>query len=86
MERQLTIRITPTVAIEISAFFASMVGTVHHTRVDTDCRWLNRALPFADHHVVHHSAFPHDAGNYGNITTLFDQLFAFRCFFQITWH
>jgi sterol desaturase/sphingolipid hydroxylase (fatty acid hydroxylase superfamily) len=67
---------TPTVAIEISAFFASMVGAVHHTRVDTDCRWLNRALPFADHHVVHHSAFPHDAGNYGNITTLFDQLFA----------
>jgi sterol desaturase/sphingolipid hydroxylase (fatty acid hydroxylase superfamily) len=67
---------TPTVAIEISAFFASMVGAVHHTRVDTDCRWLNRALPFADHHVVHHSTFPHDAGNYGNITTLFDQLFA----------
>ena len=66
----------PTVAIEIAAFFASMVGAVHHTRVDTDCRWLNRAVPFADHHVVHHSAFPHDAGNYGNITTVFDQLFA----------
>jgi hypothetical protein len=53
-----------------------MVGAVHHTRVDTDCGWLNRAVPFADHHVVHHSIFPYDAGNYGNITTLFDQLFA----------
>jgi sterol desaturase/sphingolipid hydroxylase (fatty acid hydroxylase superfamily) len=67
---------TPRVAIEISAFFAAMVGAVHHTRVDTDCGPLNRALPFADHHVVHHSILPHDAGNYGNITTLFDQLFA----------
>jgi sterol desaturase/sphingolipid hydroxylase (fatty acid hydroxylase superfamily) len=66
----------PPVAIEIAAFFAAMVGAVHHTRVDTDCRWLNRVLPFADHHVVHHSIFPHDAGNYGNITTVFDQLFA----------
>jgi len=66
---------TPRVAIEVSAFFAAMVGAVHHTRVDTDCGPLNRALPFADHHVVHHSILPHDAGNYGNITTLFDQLF-----------
>ena len=66
---------TPRVAIEVSAFFAAMVGAVHHTRVDTDCGLLNRVLPFADHHVVHHSILPHDAGNYGNITTLFDQLF-----------
>ena len=66
---------TPRVAIEIAVFFAAMVGAVHHTRVDTDCRWLNRVIPFADHHVVHHSIFPHDAGNYGNITTLFDGLF-----------
>jgi sterol desaturase/sphingolipid hydroxylase (fatty acid hydroxylase superfamily) len=65
----------PPVAIDITAFFASMVGAVHHTRVDTDCRWLNRILPFADHHVVHHSIRPHDAGNYGNITTVCDQLF-----------
>jgi sterol desaturase/sphingolipid hydroxylase (fatty acid hydroxylase superfamily) len=48
---------------------------VHHTRVDTDCAWLNRVLPFADHHVVHHSIQPQDAGNYGNITTVFDQVF-----------
>lgn len=66
----------PPPAIEIAAFFAAMVGAVHHTRVDTDCRWLNRVLPFADHHVVHHSISPHDAGNYGNITTVFDQVFA----------
>jgi sterol desaturase/sphingolipid hydroxylase (fatty acid hydroxylase superfamily) len=66
----------PTGAIEIAAFFAAMVGAVHHTSVDTDCAWLNRVVPFADHHVVHHSIRPHDAGNYGNITTLFDQLFA----------
>lgn len=66
----------PTPAIQIAAFFASMVGAVHHTRVDTDTRWLNRIVPFADHHVAHHSIFPHDAGNYGNLTTIFDQLFA----------
>lgn len=66
----------PSTAIEFAAFFAAMVGAVHHTRVDTDCGWLNRTVPFADHHVVHHSILPHDAGNYGNITTLFDQLFA----------
>jgi sterol desaturase/sphingolipid hydroxylase (fatty acid hydroxylase superfamily) len=65
----------PLPAIEIAAFFAAMVGAVHHTRVDTDCRWLNRLVPFADHHVVHHSIRPHDAGNYGNITTVFDQVF-----------
>ena len=67
---------TPTAAIEMTAFFASMVGAVHHTRVDSDCGWLNRILPFADHHVVHHSILPRDAGNYGNLTTVFDQLFA----------
>lgn len=66
----------PTPAIAIAAFFAAMVGAIHHTSIDTDCRWLNRVVPFADHHVVHHSIFAHDAGNYGNITTLFDQLFA----------
>jgi sterol desaturase/sphingolipid hydroxylase (fatty acid hydroxylase superfamily) len=66
----------PATAIDMTAFFASMVGAVHHTRVDSDCSWLNRVLPFADHHVVHHSILPHDAGNYGNLTTLFDQLFA----------
>jgi sterol desaturase/sphingolipid hydroxylase (fatty acid hydroxylase superfamily) len=66
----------PTVPIEVAAFFAAMVGAVHHTSVDTDCTWLNRVVPFADHHVVHHSILPRDAGNYGNITTLFDQLFA----------
>jgi hypothetical protein len=42
----------PTVPIEIAAFFAAMVGAVHHTSVDTDCTWLNRVVPFADHHVV----------------------------------
>src|SRR5262249_17335488 len=56
-------------------FFASMVGAVHHTSVDTDCRFLNRIVPFADHHIVHHSIRPQDAGNYGNITTIFDQVF-----------
>jgi sterol desaturase/sphingolipid hydroxylase (fatty acid hydroxylase superfamily) len=66
----------PTPAIEIAAFFAAMVGAVHHSCVDSDTRWLNRIVPFADHHVTHHSILPHDAGNYGNITTLFDQLFA----------
>ncbi len=66
----------PPLVIEIAAFFAAMVGAVHHTSVDTDCGWLNRVVPFADHHIVHHSIAPRDAGNYGNITTLFDQVFA----------
>jgi sterol desaturase/sphingolipid hydroxylase (fatty acid hydroxylase superfamily) len=65
----------PVTAIEIAAFFASMVGAVHHTSADSDCRGFNRIIPFADHHIVHHSILRQDAGNYGNITTLFDQLF-----------
>lgn len=65
----------PTAAIDVTAFFASMVGLMHHTRLAADCRWLNRIIPFADQHVVHHSVRIEDAGNYGNITTLFDQLF-----------
>ena len=65
----------PVPAIEAAAFFAAMVGAIHHTSVDSDCRGLNRLVPFADHHIVHHSIMPHDAGNYGNITTLFDTLF-----------
>jgi len=65
----------PAMAIDVTAFFASMVGLLHHTSTDVDCGWLNRVIPFADHHVVHHSVRVEDAGNYGNITTLFDQLF-----------
>jgi sterol desaturase/sphingolipid hydroxylase (fatty acid hydroxylase superfamily) len=65
----------PVPAIEAAAFFAAMVGAIHHTSADSDCRALNRVVPFADHHIVHHSLLPHDAGNYGNITTLFDTLF-----------
>lgn len=65
----------PIAAIDVTAFFASMVGLMHHTRTDVDCGWFNRIIPFADQHVVHHSIRVGDAGNYGNITTLFDQLF-----------
>jgi sterol desaturase/sphingolipid hydroxylase (fatty acid hydroxylase superfamily) len=65
----------PVGAIDVTAFFASMVGLMHHTRLDADCGWLNRIIPFADQHVVHHSVRVEQAGNYGNITTLFDQLF-----------
>lgn len=65
----------PQAAIDVAAFFASMVGLVHHTRTAVDCGWLNRVIPFADQHVVHHSLRVEDTGNYGNITTLFDQLF-----------
>ncbi len=65
----------PSAAIDVTAFFASIVGLLHHTRTDVDCGWLNRIIPFADQHVVHHSVRVEDAGNYGNITTLFDQLF-----------
>src|SRR6185312_9716465 len=62
-------------AIEAAAFFASIVGAMHHSRAQTRCAWLNRLFPFADSHVVHHSRLPEENGNYGNITTLFDQLF-----------
>jgi sterol desaturase/sphingolipid hydroxylase (fatty acid hydroxylase superfamily) len=65
----------PPLAIEAGAFFASIVGAIHHLRAETRCAWLNRLFPFADHHVVHHSRLPEENGNYGNITTLFDQLF-----------
>lgn len=62
-------------AIEAAAFFASIVGAMHHLRAETRCGFLNRIFPFGDNHVVHHSCLPEENGNYGNITTLFDQLF-----------
>ena len=65
----------PLWVVECTAFWASMVGAVHHTHVATDCGWLNRLIPMADHHAVHHSSAEHENGNFGNITTLFDQLF-----------
>jgi sterol desaturase/sphingolipid hydroxylase (fatty acid hydroxylase superfamily) len=65
----------PPLAIEAGAFFASIVGAMHHLRGETRCGWLNRLFPFGDNHVVHHSRLPQEDGNYGNITTLFDQLF-----------
>ena len=65
----------PPLAIEAGAFFASIVGAVHHLRAETRCGWLNRVIPFGDSHVVHHSRLPEEDGNYGNITALFDQLF-----------
>lgn len=65
----------PTLAVEAGAFFASIIGAMHHLSAETRCGWLNRIFPFADHHVVHHSALPSEDGNYGNVTTLFDQLF-----------
>lgn len=65
----------PTLAVEAGAFFASIIGAMHHLRAETRCGWLNRIFPFGDHHVVHHSTLPSEDGNYGNVTTLFDQLF-----------
>lgn len=65
----------PHFVVEATAFIASMVGAMHHTRVATDCGFINRLIPMADHHLVHHSAREADNGNFGNITTLFDQLF-----------
>jgi sterol desaturase/sphingolipid hydroxylase (fatty acid hydroxylase superfamily) len=65
----------PLAAVETTAFLASMVGAIHHTHMATDCGWLNRVVPMADHHTVHHSSAEHVNGNFGNITTLFDQLF-----------
>jgi sterol desaturase/sphingolipid hydroxylase (fatty acid hydroxylase superfamily) len=65
----------PALAIEAAAFFASIVGAMHHLRAETRCGVLNRIFPFGDNHVVHHSPRPEENGNYGNITTLFDQLF-----------
>ena len=65
----------PRFALEFTAFAAAVVGAVHHTRADTDCGWLNRLVPMADHHLMHHSIERQHNGNFGNITTVFDQLF-----------
>src|SRR5262245_35584654 len=62
-------------AIEAAAFFASIVGAVHHLRAETRCGWLNRIIPFGDGHVVHHSQRAQDDANYGNRPTFFDQRF-----------
>ncbi|MCO4761571.1 MAG: sterol desaturase family protein [Myxococcales bacterium] len=65
----------PTLTIDATMLLAAVVGGMHHLNAQTDCGWLNRLIPFADHHAVHHSRAKVDNGNFGNITTLFDQLF-----------
>ena len=65
----------PPVALEFAAFLAAIIGAIHHTRARTDCGWMNRLIPMADHHLMHHSANPEHNGNFGNVTTLFDQLY-----------
>ncbi len=65
----------PAVTLEASMLFAAVIGAMHHLDARTDLGWLNRLLPFADHHVMHHSVDPTHNGNFGNITTLFDQIF-----------
>lgn len=65
----------PQIAVEFTAYFAALVGAVHHTGAQTDCSWFNRIIPMGDHHIMHHSRMKEHNGNYGNITTFFDQLF-----------
>jgi len=65
----------PLVALEAGACFAAIIGGIHHLGAETRGGVLNWLIPFADHHAVHHSVRPDENGNYGNITTLFDQLF-----------
>lgn len=65
----------PPATIEATMLFASVVGAAHHLDAECDAGWLNRLIPFADHHTVHHSRAAHENGNFGNITTIWDQLF-----------
>lgn len=65
----------PVEVVEFGAYFAAMVGAVHHTSMQTDCKWLNRIIPMGDHHILHHSLHEEHNGNFGNITTFFDTLF-----------
>lgn len=61
--------------IEATMLFASVIGAAHHLDAETNLGALNRVIPFADHHTVHHSRAPEENCNFGNITTLWDQLF-----------
>ncbi len=65
----------PEATIDATMLFAAVVGGMHHLDAETDLGVLNRLIPFADHHTVHHSRATDENGNFGNITTLFDQLF-----------
>lgn len=65
----------PVMALEAGASFASIVGAIHHLGAETRAGVANWFVPFADHHQMHRSIRPEENGNYGNITTLFDQLF-----------
>jgi sterol desaturase/sphingolipid hydroxylase (fatty acid hydroxylase superfamily) len=65
----------PMAAVEFTAYFAALIGAVHHTRAQTDCSWFNRFITMGDHHIMHHSANEEDNGNFGNIFTFFDTLF-----------
>ncbi|MCB9525811.1 MAG: sterol desaturase family protein [Myxococcales bacterium] len=65
----------PVLAIEAAAFFAAVVGGMHHLAADTRAGVFNWLVPFGDHHALHHSVREDENGNFGNITTLFDQLF-----------
>ena len=65
----------PIEALEFTAYFAALIGGVHHTKLQTDCGWFNRIIPMGDHHIMHHSKREEDNGNFGNIFTFFDTLF-----------
>lgn len=65
----------PVMAVEAVATFAAVVGAIHHLAAETRGGVFNWFVPFADHHAVHHSIRADENGNYGNITTFFDQLF-----------
>lgn len=60
-------------------FVANLVvglqGFVSHFNVDIRAGWVNYFLMGTELHRYHHSADPREAGNYGAVVTLWDQLF-----------
>jgi sterol desaturase/sphingolipid hydroxylase (fatty acid hydroxylase superfamily) len=48
-----------------TAFAVAVIGAVHHTRAETGCGWLNRLVPMAAHHLMHHPSDGQGNGNFG---------------------
>ena len=62
-----------------AVFIASIARSVQtlgiHANIDVHVGWLGHFIMAPEHHRLHHSADPEEAGNYGTVFTLWDRVF-----------
>lgn len=62
-------------AVFVAGVFTGFQGLVSHFNVDSRVGPLNHLLVGTELHRYHHSADPAEAGNYGAVLSVWDQLF-----------